>query len=235
MEDALFGLVLEALKETGQEEDTLVIYMADHGEYCGAHGLYCKGVPAFREAYHVPTVMRWPRGIARPGRRVGAFVSSADFAPTFLELAGCEATQKLTDQSLMPWLDNETPTNWRDAIFTQLNGVELYYTQRSVTTERYKYVYNGFDFDELYDLKQDPHEMVNLASPDRVPQRPLHSEERVRSGAYMPWPRLAPELEPIRKALLQRIWKFAQEQEDGHIFNPYFTVAMAPWGPGIAM
>ena len=235
MEDALFGLVLEALRETGQEEDTLVIYLADHGEYCGAHGLYCKGVPAFREAYHVPTVMRWPRGIADPGRRVDAFVSLADFAPTFLELAGCETTQKLAGRSLMPWLHHETPTDWRDAIFTQLNGVELYYTQRSIATERYKYVYNGFDFDELYDLKHDPYEMVNLAFPDRVPQRPLHSEERVSSGAYIPWPRLAPELEPIRKKLLQRIWAFAREQEDGHMFNPYFTVAMAPWGPGIEM
>jgi arylsulfatase A-like enzyme len=182
MEDTLFGLVLDALRETGQEENTLVIYMSDHGDYCGAHGLYCKGVPAFREAYHVPTIMRWPRGIINPGRRVDAFVSHADFAPTFLELAGCEPTMELAGQSLLPWLYNETPANWRDAIFTQLNGVELYYTQRAVTTERYKYVYNGFDFDELYDLKNDPHEMVNLAFPDRVPQIPLHSEERLTNG-----------------------------------------------------
>jgi len=234
MEDALFGLVLDALGKTGAEENTLVIYISDHGDYCGAHGLYCKGVPAFREAYHVPTIIRWPRGIANPGRRVDAFVSHADFAPTFLELAGCEPTMELAGQSLSPWLHNENPTNWRDAIFTQLNGVELYYTQRTVTTERYKYVYNGFDFDELYDLMNDPHEMVNLAFPDRVPQIPLHNEERLTSSQYIPWPKLSPKLESVRQDLLRRMWRFAREQED-YIFNAYFTVAMAPWGPAIIM
>ncbi len=104
MEDALFGLVLDALRETDEEENTLVIYMSDHGDYCGAHGLYCKGVPAFREAYHVPTIMRWPRSIINPGRRVDAFLSHADFAPTFLELADCEPTMELAGQSLLPWL-----------------------------------------------------------------------------------------------------------------------------------
>ena len=234
MEDALFGLVLDALQETGAEENTLVIYMSDHGDYCGAHGLYCKGVPAFREAYHVPTIIRWPKNTINPGRRVDAFVSHADFAPTFLELAGCESTTELAGQSLLPWLYNETPDDWREAIFTQLNGVELYYTQRTITTKRYKYIYNGFDFDELYDLKNDPHEMVNLASPDRVPQIPLHHEERLTSEQHIPWPKLAPELEPIRQDLLRRMWSFAREQED-YIFNGYFTVAMAPWGPALVM
>ncbi|HET7558653.1 MAG TPA: sulfatase-like hydrolase/transferase, partial [Limnochordia bacterium] len=67
MMDDLFGEVLQALDETGAAENTLVIYMSDHGEYCGAHGLYMKGIPAFEEAYHVPTVVRWPAGIAQPG------------------------------------------------------------------------------------------------------------------------------------------------------------------------
>ena len=73
MEDDLFGEVLDALDATGQADNTVVIFMSDHGDYCGDHGLYLKGVPAFRGAYHVPCIVRWPDGIAEPrprGRRI---------------------------------------------------------------------------------------------------------------------------------------------------------------------
>ena len=110
--------------------------------------------------------------------------------------------------SLVPFLDGDEPADWRDAHFTQFNGVELYYTQRVVRTQEHKYVYNGFDFDELYDLKADPHEMVNLAD--------------------------EPEYKDVKKALVRRMWETALSEKD-IISNPYATVAMAPWGPGIAV
>ena len=209
MMDELFGSVLDALDRTGQAEDTLVLYLSDHGDYCGAHGLYCKGVPAFREAYHVPCVARWPKGIARPGREMNEFVSLADFSPTFLDLAGVQSPQRPTGRSLAPFFRAEQPADWRDAIFTQFNGVELYYSQRSVMTDDFKYVYNGFDYDELYDLRNDPHEMTNLAQ--------------------------CPEYEPAKHDLVRRMWRFAAEEEDNLIFNAYGTVALAPWGPADAL
>ncbi|MEZ4861400.1 MAG: sulfatase-like hydrolase/transferase [Caldilineaceae bacterium] len=204
MEDALLGELLDALDATGQADNTLVIFLSDHGDYCGDHGLYLKGVPAFRQAYHVPCIMRWPQGIEAPGREVDAFVSLADFAPTFLDLAGVESKQRMTGQSLTPFLRNEQPDLWRDAIHTQMNGVELYYTQRSVTTKEFKYVYNGFDFDELYDLQQDPAEVINLAD--------------------------HPDYQATKRDLVRRMWRFAAQEED-IIFNPYGTVGLAPWGP----
>jgi arylsulfatase A-like enzyme len=204
LEDDLLGEVLDALDESGQADNTLVIFMSDHGEYCGDHGLYLKGVPAFREAYHVPCIMRWPAGIEAPQREVDDFVTLADFAPTFLDLAGLEVPEDLTGKSLLPFLQDRRPADWTDTFFTQFNGVELYYTQRSVVTREYKYVYNGFDFDELYDLGQDPHEMVNVA--DKA------------------------EYQEIKRDLVQRMWRFAAQEED-IIFNPYGTVALAPWGP----
>ena len=204
LEDALFGEVLDALDASGQADNTLVIFLSDHGDYMGAHGLYLKGVAAFREAYHIPCIMRWPKGLAEPGRTVDAFITLADFAPTFLELAGVPVPEGLTGRSLVPFLRGETPTDWPDAVYSQFNGVELYYTQRIVATKSHKYVYNGFDFDELYDLEKDPLEMVNVVD--------------------------KPEYQEVKRELVRKMWHFAAQEQD-MIFNPYGTVALAPWGP----
>ncbi len=202
--DELFGRLLAALEETGQADNTLVLYCADHGDYCGEHGLFAKGIPCFQGAYRVPAVVRWPAGIANPDRRVEPFVSLADFAPTFTELACGRSDPDLTGSSLVPFLNDQTPADWRDEIHTQCNGVELYFTQRSVMTADYKYVFNGFDFDELYDLRNDPHEMVNLADD--------------------------PAYEQAKRDLVGRMWRFARKENDG-ARQSYITVSLAPWGP----
>jgi arylsulfatase A-like enzyme len=205
--DDLFGRVLAALDAAGQADNTLVLYCSDHGDYCGEHGLFAKGIPCFRGAYHVPAIIRWPAGVKDPGRRVAQFVSLADFAPTFLEVAGIRATRPFSGASLVPFLRGETPPDWRDEIHTQCNGVELYYTQRSVTTKDHKYVFNGFDEDELYDLENDPHEMRNLAKD--------------------------PALQKIKHEMVRRMWRFAHREDDTAI-NSYITVSLAPWGPAEA-
>ena len=227
MQDALFGQILAALDEVGARENTIVIYVSDHGDYSSAHGLWMKGVPSFKEAYHIPAIVRWPKGISGAGRQVDALVAQVDWAATILEACGVPQHAELSGSSLMPWLKSETPEKWRDALFTQMNGVELYYTQRIVMSKDWKYVYNGFDFDELYDLKKDPHEMVNLAFPDHY--RTNASEKRQRTTAT-PWPFIPPELDAIREALLEQLWAFAEKHND-IIFNSYGTVALAPYGP----
>lgn len=239
MQDAMFGELLHALDQTGQRKNTIVIYTSDHGDYHGAHGLWMKGIPSFREAYHIPAVMRWPAGIKRPGRQVEAFVEHVDWAPTILEACGVAPMRKLSGRSLMPWLYDEPPIDWRQATFTQMNGVELYYTQRIVMTKDWKYVYNGFDYDELYDLKSDPHETRNLAFPDLGARKKMVLEGAGMTGTAstgsvrVPWPTLGDKLEPVRKDLLERMWTFAAEHNDS-IFNPYGTVALAPLGPGLS-
>jgi len=205
--DDLFGKVLDALEKTGQADNTLVLYTSDHGDYCGDHGLFAKGIPCFRGAYHVPAIIRWPAGVKNPGRNVDEFVSLADFAPTFIEAAGGDRKGPFSGASLAPFLRDETPVEWRDEIQTQCNGVELYFTQRSVMTKDWKYVYNGFDYDELYDLRNDPHEMHNLIDD--------------------------PSCRPVVREMCRRMWRFAQREEDAAI-NSYITVGLAPWGPAEA-
>jgi len=107
--DDRFGRLLAALDASGAARDTLVLFCSDHGDYCGEHGLFAKGIPCFQGAYRVPFVVRWPAGLAAPGRRCDAFVSLADFAPTALELAGLRADRRLSGRSLVPFLRGETP------------------------------------------------------------------------------------------------------------------------------
>ncbi len=213
--DELFGKLMNSLEATGQEEDTLVLFCSDHGDYCGDHGLFAKGMPAYRGAYHVPAVIRWPAGALNPGRRVGELVSLVDFAPTFLELAGVEfpnehgaesGTEKrrFSGSSLMPFRRDEKPAGWRDDVIHQCKGVELYYTQRVVVTATHKYVFNGFDRDELYDLAKDPDEMTNLADD--------------------------PACQEIKRDMVRRMWRNAYREGDTAI-NSYITTGLAPWGP----
>jgi len=203
MQDHLLGMVLDALDRTGQADNTLVIFMSDHGDYVGAHGLFMKGVAAFDECYNVPCIMRWPKGVVNPGRQIKEYVSLADFAPTFVELAGASLPEQ-SGRSLVPFLCDETPSDWPDAMYSQFNGVELYYSQRFVRTKDWKYVYNGFDFDELYDLCEDPHCIRNLAEDPRCRE--------------------------VVREMCARMWRKGYEEQD--IFcNPYATVSLAPFGP----
>ncbi len=186
------------------------------------------GIPAFREAYHVPAVVRWPAGIKNPGRHVPQLVSLSDFAPTFLELAGAGKDPTLSGGSLVPFMKDEQPGEWRDALFSQTNGNEVYYTQRAVWTKEWKYVYNAFDFDEMYNLAEDPQELVNLIHPSRLDPMPD------ADPAENPWPPLPPALNRIRKDMMRRIWEFALRHGD-MCLNPFPPVAVASFGPGIAL
>lgn len=221
--DEMLGVLLDTLDDTGQADNTCVVFLSDHGELCGAHGLYLKGVPAFREAYEVPGIVRWP-GVVEPGGCVDALCSLADWAPTFCEVAGIplaaptpgdgegrSPTGDVWDgRSLLPLLRGgsvtEIPGGWRDDIYAQMNGTELYYSQRMVRTERWKYVFNGFDVDELYDLQADPHETVNRID-DGSCREELHG-------------------------MVRRLWRNAARTCDEHIFSPYGMTGLAPWGPG---
>jgi arylsulfatase A-like enzyme len=208
-EDELFGHVLDALDASGHAQNTMVLYCSDHGDYNAEHGLWCKGLPCFKSAYHVPAIIRWPGQLAPgvQGSDVGAFVSLADFHPTFMEVAGLTAPTDIYGKSLMPFLKGQSPTDWRDAIFTQSNGNEQYGIQRSVMTDKWHLVYNGYDFDELYDMQNDPHQITNLAT--------------------------KPEYEPVKRELYEQLWQFAYEQQDVCI-NPYIMVGLAAYGPGVA-
>lgn len=205
--DERFGRLMQALRESGTYDDTVVIYLSDHGDYCGEHGLFAKGLPCFEGAYRIPLVIGGGYFGKCGQRLVEDFVSLADLAPTILDLAGIRVDRTFSGYSLRPYCSGGRPDTVRDAIFTQSNGNELYGIQRSVTTADWKFVYNGFDFDELYDRKKDPEERHNLA----------------RDPAW----------QGLRRSLMKKIWQFAAENNDDCITD-YILVSLAEYGPGIA-
>lgn len=157
-----FARVLGALDELGLAEDTVVIRTSDHGEFVGQHRQGNKGPMMYEDIYHVPFVVRWP-GVVEAGRTTEAFVELQDLMPTACDLVGAEIPE--TDgRNLVPLFEENTD-EWRDAVFAEYHGEpETLYTQRMIRTDRYKFVYNGPDVNELYDLSADPHELNNLAT-----------------------------------------------------------------------
>ncbi len=210
-EDYLFGQLLDAVEKKGLQDSTVIIYVSDHGDYVGSHGLWAKGLPCFKEAYNVCSMIGGA-GIVNPGREERSLVSLADYAPTILELAGVKTDRAFTGASLVPFLKNETPADWRTEMYTQTNGNEILGTQRAVFDKDWKFVHNTFDFDELYNLKDDPHETVNL----------LHGLNPVDC-----------KYTPIVKKMQTKLWEFAYQRKDANV-GDYIMTALASFGPGVA-
>lgn len=205
-EDALFGKLLDAVERNGYTENTVILYISDHGDMAGAHGMWSKGVPCYRESYNI-CAMIGGTGI-QAGVEEEAFVSLADFAPTILDLAEVPRTREFAGESLMPFLNGRRPKSWRTEMFTQTNGNEMYGIQRAVFNHKWKYVFNGFDYDILYDLEKDPAELHNIIG-----------KEEVR---------------PVIKEMFKKMWGFGKKVRD-NCTCPYIMTSFAPYGPGILL
>ena len=154
--------VLEALEDLGLAEETAVVHASDHGDFTGSHRQFNKGPLMYEETYHVPLQVRWP-GVVDPGSTCEKLVHLHDLAPTFLELGDVPVPDDFHARSLQPLLEGESPPEWPTSIFAQYHGDEFgLYSQRMVRTERHKFVFNGPDVNELYDLETDPAELNNL-------------------------------------------------------------------------
>lgn len=163
------GQLLDALKERGVLDDTVVIFTADNGFLHGEHGQYDTKRWAYEESIRVPFVMRYPP-LIRPGTVRDPMVLNVDVAPTLLELAQAKPVARFHGRSFLPLL-REPVEGWRTSILTEYfleKTAPRVPSWQSLRTDRWKYIhYPGFDgMDELYDLVSDPGEVTNrLADP----------------------------------------------------------------------
>lgn len=159
------GRVLDLLRERGQLDSTLIVYMGDNGFSFGEHGLIDKRT-AYEESMRVPLIARCPE-LFPAGTSVKQTVANIDLMPTFLEAAGVKSPTGLDGKSWIPLAQQRPNAEWRKSMLYE------YYWERNfpqtptihaVREDRFKFIryYGIWDSDELYDLEQDPEEMNNL-------------------------------------------------------------------------
>jgi len=179
--DDRIGQVLGALRESGLEDDTIVLLTADHGEMLGERGLWYK-MAFFEDAARVPLIVRAPAGLARAGERVAEPVSLLDVAPTLLDLAGLDASDlgAIDGRSLGPVLRGEGRRGAPVVAEYLAEGVNA--PMVMVRDGALKYIRCPGDPDVLYDLDADPRELRNLADGTED-----GAEARLRAEADRRW------------------------------------------------
>jgi len=163
--DDAFGRMVKALEESGQADNTIVIYMSDHGEMLGDHGFYLKGPHFYDPATRVPLMIRWPKHY-QAGVKCDALVELLDLAPTLLEAAGIPITEGMQGKALTGLLTGKTAEH-RDSVYSEFYDIRPSPQQpvnatsvRSATAK--VTAYHALSTGDLYDLRKDTGEFHNL-------------------------------------------------------------------------
>jgi arylsulfatase A-like enzyme len=176
--DDHLGRVFAYLKETGQWENTLIVFTCDHGEQGGDHHLLGK-IGYFDESYRIPMIIRDPRAEANGtrGTVVERFTETVDTMPTILDWLGLPIPRQVDGQSLLPFCEGDVPAGWRTEVHYEFDFRDLHYSKPEsalgvpmdkcslavVQDENYKYVHFAALPPLFFDLKADPGQFVNRA------------------------------------------------------------------------
>ena len=203
--DQQLGRLLAVLEETGALDNTIVFFTADHGKYVGSHGFEAHNCGPFEEIYNVPLIAAGP-GLAA-GVHSRARVGFHDLCPTLCELAGARPIEVPDSRSFAALLkDPKERESEFNTGYAEYHGTRFPLAQRIYWEDEWKFVFNGFDFDELYNLDRDPAEMTNLAA---LPQHA--GQVRYMMGC---------------------IWKWIAATGDGALVNThYYSMRFAAVGP----
>lgn len=173
--DEQFGRIVRAIDDAGLKNDTIVLFMSDHGDCIGAHNQPSKNNP-YEESMRIPFLIRWP-GKIKPGRD-DLLLSSPDIYPTLLDLMGFvgsipESVEGTSHAAIFRGDPGPRPSS---QLYLHMTG-----GLRGVRTHRYKLVLtpapDGSPEHTLYDLKQDPYELTNVANEHREVVHQLIREE----------------------------------------------------------
>ena len=181
--DSHVGRVIEAVKRHGQWENTIVVVTSDHGDMDAHHRLIFKGPFMYEQMMKVPLMIRVPSSIGGipPSVIDGLDVVNVDLFPTLLDL--CGVAYSCTDgMSLAPVLTGQPGQKHRDFVVGEYYSKQQWVNPiRMIRTPVFKYTRYSVFGEELYDLENDPHEMINLAS-DRGYYSTLRDMRQILDG-----------------------------------------------------
>jgi len=155
--DMSVGNILKELDDLGLSENTIVVYTSDHGDMMGAHSLVEKGL-VFEESARVPLLIRFPAMFKESGL-LESRISLIDIVPTILDLMGIAEPDNLQGKSLVPHMQGETLEE--NYVFTEWNSKSSL-NRTVISPEGLKLCVSKEDKDLLFDLENDPNEMINL-------------------------------------------------------------------------
>ena len=174
--DYQIGRILDTLDRLKLTENTLVVFTSDHGEMLGDLDTYQKFQP-YDASAKIPMVVRYP-GHVKPGERRSYFVDLNDLLPTFLDEAGLEypADYDLPGESIFV---GDGRKNRKYQYTEHQRNNKRWCCLRD---ERYKYVYYYGDDEQLFDLKEDPAEAVNLLWGERISPEITAVRDRLKTA-----------------------------------------------------
>lgn len=162
--DAQIGRLIDFLKQKGLYDNTMIVFTADHGDNQGCHGgLENKSYSMYDDTTQIPLFIK-PAQADCTGSRCSAFVGTCDLYATILKAAGCTPTDAYGygDGRPLNELLNHPSLPWSDEIMCEgMGAFSVIVTQRMFRKGRYKYVFNGADRDQFFDMETDPLEMHN--------------------------------------------------------------------------
>ncbi|MGB1129006.1 MAG: sulfatase family protein, partial [Haloferula sp.] len=188
--DENLGRLLDTLESLGVAEDTVVVYSSDNGYYLGEHRSGDKR-SLYEESLRIPMLVRYPRKFPE-GTTVDQMVLNIDLAPTFLEMAGVKIPGAMQGKSWKALAMGQSLPNWRTSFlaeyYKEMGDVP---TVVAVRTDRAKFVHypNHPEWTEVFDLKNDPYEIKNLAE-DQKRTETLRAifQEQVEATGYSETP-----------------------------------------------
>ncbi len=185
MIDEKIGEIIDALDETGQLENSVIVFTSDHGDCLTDHG-HSQKWTMYDAVTRVPMIVWSPKHISG-GRRIDGLCQAMDIGPTLLELAGVEVPQPMAAQSLLPVLNDEPNAEascLRDVVFAEQARDGNFTTSDFMTmvrTREWKLVhFLGESCGQLFDLKADPTENVNLWDSEDHVERKRELLDRLR-------------------------------------------------------
>ncbi len=161
--DTEIGKVLQALKENGYWENTLIVFTSDHGDGAAAHKWAAK-LSLYEESSKVPMIVVYPGKIPAGKLDQGHLISLTDILPTMIDYSQVQTKTAFTGKSLKPIIEN-SKTEWRDYVVVELADFKKDASRkgRMVRTKDFKYNIYSTGEEQLFHLIEDPGETQNLA------------------------------------------------------------------------